>query len=91
MTHNGWTNRETWLMAAWLANDEAAYSDTQAMADEARTRSADEDRVLAELTDKIRGYAMMYLFDGGDLIADLVDAALCHVNWREIAEGVLKD
>lgn len=90
MTHNGWTNRETWLMAAWLANDEVAYNDTRAMADEAR-RHADGDRILAALTDKIRGYAMMYLFDSDDLIADLVDAALCHVNWREIAEGVLED
>ena len=90
MAYNGWTNRETWLMAAWLANDEAAYNDTRAMADEARTRSADDDRVLAELIDQIRGYTM-YLVDSVDLIADLVDAALCHVNWREIAEGVLED
>ena len=30
-TYNGWANRETWLVALWLANDKTLYNEIMSM------------------------------------------------------------
>jgi hypothetical protein len=73
-TYNGWSNRETWVVNLWLTNDEHTYNMVRGM-------SADEIEALVD---------DCYLT--GDLhpgfMSDLINSALAHVDWREIAESV---
>lgn len=80
-TYNGWTNYETWLVNLWMSNDE--YSES-AMRDAIREGGADalKDLVMEMVTAGV---------ESSSLTADLLGAALCEVNWREIAEHYTDD
>ena len=79
-TYNGWSNRETWVVNLWLTNDEATYNAVRGMT-----------------ADEIEAFIDDLYFEGGvycdkglpsGFIADLVNSALAHVDWDEIAESV---
>jgi hypothetical protein len=103
-TYNGWTNRETWLVALWLGN-------TDAMTDE-YTRYIANDKAynLNERVDILRGY--VYSICMGDeskkepiasMATDLLNQygwvdretclgdALLQVNFREIVENHIEE
>lgn len=86
MTHkeyNGWTNYETWLVKLWMDNDQGSYNYFQEMA-----RENDNARDLA---DAIKEAHEAMLPDLEGFPADLMNAAMSEVNWREIAESILGD
>ncbi len=80
--YNGWSNYETWLVALWLDNDQAIQEDVQIICNK-RTKyefnKADELREYVE--------ELVYL-DEASLRTDLINSALCVVNWAEIVNSM---
>lgn len=80
-TYNGWTNYETWCVNLWY--------------DGVFTNVAEQFR------DDVSGFAqyieeyVMETIEGvkpeGNVLADLVNAALSRVSWHEIADHYLSD
>ena len=93
-TYNGWTNYETWLANLWMSEGDADY-----YIDQARNLLADGN----DVANSVRELAANMRSDYGDQVADMADrglsgmmndllnAALCSVNWREIAEHIVDD
>lgn len=98
--YNGWTNYETWVINLYMDNDQAqerfwsheakrAYS--RATAGGAFTRAeaaafALEDRIKDEHQTAAQQMLEAAKYEFGPL-ADLLNGALCDVNWREIAKS----
>ena len=74
-TYNGWTNRETWLVNLWLTNEQA-YNDTAL--DICTTYD------LRAACDRLEGFVDSLLESAPGFAADMINAALGHVNWSEI-------
>lgn len=83
MSHNGWKNYETWLVALHLSNDEAADQEVLDMAREAVD--------VNDLALNIRNFVDENnpLSETYGLYTDLLTAALNEVNWEEIAQSAL--
>lgn len=79
-SYNGWTNRESWLVALWLDNDEY-------------TQGACAEIAKSHASDMAAGEAIRDLIENDDLfgelpvtgfLADLISGALARVDWREV-------
>ncbi len=95
-SYNGWTIYETCGVNLWLGNDEDTYKRCQSLAqscfeesvadkvlsrkERACYRLASELKDMLEEGNPLAGEASVY--------ADLLDAAISEVNWREIAKGL---
>lgn len=105
-TYNGWTNYETWAVKLWMDNDESSYRYWQEAAQdawaEARTRYPNQFMGRAEnarmlLADRLKAdydsqsEHPVFAAAEGSAYADLLNAALSEVNWREIADALLDD
>jgi hypothetical protein len=102
-TYNGWTNHETWLTALWLDNDESTYRHlrdlalevwrkaprSQAVADWGWSREEAAECRLAELIQEF--VEERNTVEAHTLYADLMCAAICNVNWHEIARHYVAD
>lgn len=90
--HNGWYNYETWAVALWMDNDEGSQ---ERWADEAQTRlkmargDADEATYGLETAIKVQHEESVPELQG--FAADLLNAAMSEVNWREIARHLVED
>lgn len=104
--YNGWTNRKTWCVSLWLDNDEWTYSAVRELAErviEETTEPASEFWTLAEsrlygLEEQLRSYVEELaemtcpgVIEGASFVADLFQAALGEVNWREVAGNYLQE
>lgn len=98
-TYNGWTNYETWAVKLWMDNEQSSYrywkSTTQEMWDEAEATSYStrEQSASRDLADKLKEEFEENnpLASEASVWSDLLGAALCEVNWREIAENLLEE
>lgn len=95
MSYNGWANYETWVTALWIDNEEGSYRARKELARDFVSIDGDD-----EPTNDVEGYAVAlkewveetYLPDlGPSLAADLLNAALGEVDWREMAEHFLDE
>ena len=84
--YQGWSNRETWVVALWFGNDE--YANNEVM----RIATSGMDLYGQEQAYKQLAEEMVYGFDGENdqiftqgLVGDLVTGGLAEVNWIEIA------
>ena len=97
-TYNGWTNYETWAVKLWMDNDEGSYNywreaTLEAWAHPVENQLIDsrKDRAAIALAERLKDEHE----DGvpetlnGSVYADLMNAALGEVNWREIADALL--
>lgn len=92
--HNGWTNYETWLVALWIDNEQATYLERRDRAAffwiEARPSPgvSKMDAAVAGLSEWLEETVKGRAPDlGASIWADLMNAAICEVNWREIARS----
>lgn len=98
-SYNGWSNYETWVVNLWLGNDEGSYTTCrslaqrcfeEAVADEVLSREeracyqlASELKEMVEEGSPLAGEASVY--------ADLLNASISEVNWKEIANSLLAE
>ena len=100
-TYNGWSNYETWNWKLWLDNDQGTYSYWQERIEEIKAAEYTPDyewetpeslqvRTLAEELEAECDTSMEELPTVGPF-ADILDAGIGRINWREIAENMLSD
>lgn len=86
--YNGWANYETWAVNLWLGNEEWS---SRYWEEQTRSFSRDE-RAAFRLADQIEEEVTEAAPDlGCTLYADLLSAALCEVDWAEIAGNWLEE
>ena len=98
--YNGWTNYETWAVNLWINNDEGGYrfwrERTEAVLTEVREQKNSDENILEiaysrlaeELKEAIHAECTI---PKATLAADLMNAALAEVDWREIARDMIDD
>jgi len=87
--YNGWSNYETWCVKLWIDNDEYLCNHWQPeVVRDAKDVYGLADTIEAFVTDPENGLIPDL---GATLGADLLNAALSKVDWREIAENMLAD
>ena len=80
MTYNGWSNYETWNVSLWLNNEPVTYEDLRDLLE----RNSDD----YSAGEAIKSYVEEMMPDlGASMAADLLGAALCEVEWQEIAKS----
>ena len=86
-TYQGWTNYETWCVALWLDNEQGSYDYCVELA-------KDLDGDTYALSERLKEMHEEAAPEVTGVFADLQNAALAAVNWRELAEhyeGVVRD
>lgn len=103
--YNGWTNYETWAVKLWIDNEKGSYNYWREATREAwestRDKSPNEfmnhkDNARWELAEQLKDQFSdednaVFEAAHGTVYADLLNAALSEVNWREIAESLIDD
>lgn len=104
MSYNGYSNYETWCVSLWIDNEEPSYRYWRSVAEECKEEAPTcrqvrdgyweedraavfllEDRLKEEISDSNP------LIEQANMWADLLNAALSEVDWREIAENMLEE
>jgi len=91
--HEGWSNRETWIVNLWMSNEEPLYRYATELAREARKVAKATGRkapsILGQAMEEwMEEKARIHGRDEG-FVNDLLNAALNRVNWTEIAKAWL--
>lgn len=103
--YNGWTNYETWLVNLWMDNEQGSQAYWREMAQEcldaetSEEDTADEtteacNEAARELAERIKGEhedAQESQVTCVGLFADLLNAAMSEVDWRDIAQHLIDD
>lgn len=89
-TYNGWTNYETWNVALWIDNDQGSQEYWIERATELVKENGKEDSV-SDLADEIQGQHEDNCPEVMGCYADLLNAALAAVDWRELAEHYMDE
>ena len=96
--YNGWHNYETWVVKLWMDNsqgDQEFFREmTKNIVDTCAVRSAAltlEEYQLIDLADELKDHFEENTPETAGVYADLLNAALSEVDWREIAESLLED
>lgn len=88
--YNGWTNYETWLVNIWMTNSEGSSR----YWDDIARRCYDEDdpeESTRKLAKRLEYELGQVPDDLSGFHKDMLGAALCEVDWDEIAEHLLED
>lgn len=81
--YNGYTNYPTWLIAAYIGNDEEQYNYW--------IKKAGECETLDELANTLAEEFAADTYDNMDIINQLIGFAISFVAWEEVAESIAED
>lgn len=91
MTHNGWTNYETWLFWSHMVNDQWWYNEIHRITDE----HCDDDVTVSDLADALRDFINDEIYGSVTIkipiLGDIIETVFEAVNWREIAETLIEE
>jgi hypothetical protein len=102
-TYNGWTNRETWAVNLWLANDEPAYRTARDIAAPGNYDYPEDE--MRELVERITVDAIADQYENErrerdpeytawplpGFATDLIRASLARVDWHAIVEAFAEE
>ena len=103
MSYNGWSNYETWAVKLWIDNEQGSSdywreATLDAWAHPVRNQfiDSDRDRAAIALADRLKDEHddsdhPVFAAANGSVYADLLNAALSEVDWREIADSMIAD
>lgn len=89
--YNGWTNYETWNVALWYGNEQGWDDQWRERAEDLLWDNRDDDHdtwkegAIEPLAEEMKSEAEENTPTTSGFYADLLNAALSEVNWREIA------
>ena len=93
--HNGWTNKQTWLVTLWLMPELQGYIADMAGDDTSpsmqKIAKQIEEYVGTRVFHNLPEYPYKVVEDIGGLTSDLLRMCLHDVDWYEIAEHVWED
>ncbi len=98
--YNGWSNYETWVVNLWIDNEESSQSHWRDMAAEAYANALPGSYDWETRYEQAVHVLSLWLksaheennpTQGSDVYADLLNSAMCEVNWYEIAEHMIDD
>ena len=101
-TYNGWTNYETWIWKLWLDNDQGSQEYWAERAQDAYNDAVPdfdwetkESRAVYDLAEWLQSEAdesaESFMADQSGPFADLLNAAIGRIEWREIAQSLIDD
>lgn len=90
-THNGWTNYETWAVALWIDNEQGSQEYWREQAETFIERHDDPAMRRVLFGDQIKAEHEESLPELQGFAADLLNAAMDSVNWREIASHLIEE
>lgn len=83
--YNGWANRQTWLVALHIDNEQSTYERRRELARDALVFEASE----GAFAEALEGWVADLCGEFSGLVGDIVGDAFGRVDWREIAHGWL--
>jgi hypothetical protein len=86
-TYNGWTNYETWNVALWIDNEEGSYRYWRDTTREISEESDEKEDAIYSVSKRLEDEIKEGAPELQGTYSDLLSAALCEVNWYEIAEN----
>ena len=99
-TYNGWRNYETWVFKLWIDNDRTSYeywreivSDVKETVKASEYLTKEEEEEVKELENLLKNWIEENnpLIDQPCLYADLMNAAINEIDFKEIAESLIKE
>lgn len=93
-TYNGWTNYETWAVNLWMDNEQSTQNYWAGEAVAALRKDDPVSHLADRMSEEHQDAAIDLLSPlngGSSVFADLLNAALSEVNWREIAQHWIDD
>ena len=95
-TYNGWTNYETWAINLWMDNSQCdrdyfarLASDAQHYPTPSQYQTLNQ-RILHTLIASLESHFDDAMPELDGVFADMLNAAMCEVNWCEIAEHLIE-
>jgi|WetSurMetagenome_2_1015567.scaffolds.fasta_scaffold421272_2 hypothetical protein len=90
--YNGWTNRETWLVALHLSNSEELYNSTIETLKKKVKYSFQKEDDLMYFVETLTNMSFDRNESSSSLLsADLIRTALSRVDWKEIVNSFKED
>ena len=101
-TYNGWANYETWNWKLWMDNDAGsyeywrersfqAYREAEPQFDWETKESAAVSLLAAEIEQYCEDMAEQFMADQSGPLADILNAGIGRIEWREIARSLIDD
>ena len=98
-SYNGWSNYETWVVNLWLDNEESSYGMCRSLAQrcfeeaEADGVLSRKERACYQLAKKLKEMIEERnpIASEASVYADLLNASIGEINWKEIANGYLEE
>ena len=92
--HNGYTNYETWITMCWLTEWKISASDFLSREDAFPVDRMDALRIKSRLADSLKSQVEEFrdqMEQGSGLFPDLLNSALCRIDWLDIADKLYFD
>ena len=90
--YNGWSNYETWCVNLWLTNEQGTCDDLSDIIRQSKN-GEDGENGIGNASLRIQDYVKENMVPdlGAAMAADMLGAAMCEVDWFEIAENHMED